>query len=104
VSDQDLSWTRRALAKLCGAYLILEPEDTAIVDFNKWRPDEDVSQAMRCLAYACASTGSFIIDVNKAVIKITMNYDGKAHKTKEESLPRAIVLALIDALGLKKGE
>lgn len=87
----DIAWMRPKLAELARA------GDTLT---QLWLPDEDTLQAMHCLAYASAGPNgeSFVIDVNKDVIRVTVGVRGKPYKVEGGSLPRAICLAIAAAL------
>lgn len=52
----DLAWMRPKLAELCGAQLNsstvidhYEFSDACLIKLSRWRPDENVAQAIRCL-------------------------------------------------------
>ncbi len=112
-----LSWLRPRLAGLCGIKVDARGyvDGNFIQDFNtlvpKWRPDEDVAQAIRCLEAIPVGPGDETtirrvqdihnLDRNAWFVRVKRGYNQNTY-VEPQSLPRAICLAIAASLNWKE--
>jgi hypothetical protein len=101
----DLAWMRPKLAELCGLDPYTdrrEPDKPCYVGLTYWHPDEDVAQAVRCLEAMRKNYLTRLTGPTKAFWRCDLINDYSAWVEVDESLPRAICLAIAAALGWEK--